>query len=117
MERVQTEIVIAEMNRCGLAVDISSLTRKTTLGAARRSLAPVVAGECVSNDVITLSQDQINVIKERNGVVRVAIPLHAERPGADVAGCTASLIDRGRRSGRDRSRRRRARTLRRTTPE
>ena len=50
--------------------------------------------ECVSNDVITLSQDQINVIKERNGVVRVAIPLHAERPGADVAGCTASLIDR-----------------------
>ena len=69
MERIQTEIVIAEMNRCGLAVDISSLTRKTTLGAARRSLAPVVAGECVSNDVITLSQDQINVIKLRRRVL------------------------------------------------
>jgi membrane dipeptidase len=69
------EQVIAELNRLGILVDISHVSRQTMLDATRLSAAPVIAShsgvKAVFDHPRNLDDEQLLALKENGGVVQL----------------------------------------------
>ena len=67
--------IIAEMNRLGIMVDISHLSKKSMLDAVRLSKAPVIASHSSCQALCDVSRNlddmQLLALKENNGVINI----------------------------------------------
>ncbi len=67
--------VIAEMNRLGMMVDISHVSKKTMIDATLLSKSPVIASHSSARALVdhprNLDDEQLQLIKENGGVVQV----------------------------------------------
>ena len=68
------EEVVAEMNRLGMIVDVSHVSKKTMLDAARLSKAPIIASHSstthYANAARNLDDEQLLALKENGGVIQ-----------------------------------------------
>jgi len=82
--------VVEELNRLGILVDVSHVSRQTMLDATRHSKAPVIAShssvKSVADHPRNLDDEQLRVLKENGGVVQVVAfnPYVKEGGGADI---------------------------------
>ncbi len=79
------EEVIAEMNRLGIMVDVSHISKTAMLDAARLSRAPVIASHsstrAISNHPRNMDDEQLLALKESGGVVQtVALGVFVKNP-------------------------------------
>ena len=67
--------VVEEMNRLGILVDISHVSRQTMLDATRHSKAPVIASHssvtAVADHPRNINDEQLLVLKENGGVIQI----------------------------------------------
>ncbi len=67
--------VVREMNRIGMMVDVSHISRKAMLDAARASRVPVVAshsGVCgINPHPRNLDDEQLDVLRDQGGVIQI----------------------------------------------
>ncbi|MFQ5744790.1 MAG: dipeptidase, partial [Acidobacteriota bacterium] len=67
--------VIAEMNRLGIMVDVSHISKKSMLQAARLSRAPVIASHSATRALCdhprNMDDEQLLALKENGGVIQV----------------------------------------------
>jgi membrane dipeptidase len=67
--------VVEELNRLGMLVDISHVSKKTMLDATAHSIAPIIASHSSVNGVYehprNLDDDQLQAIKDNGGVVQI----------------------------------------------
>lgn len=67
--------VVLEMNRLGMIVDISHVSRKTMLQAAKLSRAPVIASHSsvtgVADHPRNMNDEQLMALKENGGVIQI----------------------------------------------
>lgn len=67
--------VIAEMNRLGILVDVSHVSRKATLDAARLSVAPIIASHSSAMALIdvprNMDDEQLRAVAATGGVISV----------------------------------------------
>lgn len=84
--------VVDELNRLGILVDVSHVSRQTMLDATRHSKAPVIAShssvKAVADHPRNMDDEQLQVLKENGGVIQiVAFDTYVkEGGGADVQG-------------------------------
>lgn len=66
---------IAEANRLGIMVDVSHSSKKTTLDAARLSLAPIIASHSAVRELAdsprNLTDEELIAIRDNGGVVQI----------------------------------------------
>jgi membrane dipeptidase len=69
------EQVIAEMNRLGIMVDVSHVSKQTMLDATRLSRAPIIASHsstrAITDNPRNMDDEQLNALKENGGVVQI----------------------------------------------
>jgi membrane dipeptidase len=69
------EAVIAEMNRLGILVDVSHISKQASIDAARLSRAPVIASHsataALADHPRNMSDEQLLALKENGGVIQV----------------------------------------------
>lgn len=83
------EAVIAEMNRLGIIVDVSHLSRAATLDAIRLSQAPVIASHsniaAIVSSARNMDDETLRLMAARGGVIQIT-PVHTllkvDPPGA-----------------------------------
>ena len=67
--------IVEEMNRLGILVDISHVSRQTMLDATRHSKAPVIASHssvtAVADHPRNINDEQLLVLKENGGVIQI----------------------------------------------
>jgi len=67
--------VVEELNRLGILVDISHVSKQTMLDATRHSVAPIIASHSSVNGVYehprNLDDEQLQAIKDNGGVVQI----------------------------------------------
>lgn len=83
------EQVIAEMNRLGILVDVSHISKEASLDAMRLSLAPVIASHsgahAVGEHPRNMDDEQLLALRENGGVIQ-AVALRAfVKPGSSEA--------------------------------
>lgn len=68
-------LVVDEMNRLGIMVDISHVSRQTMLDATARSKAPVIASHSsvttVADHPRNMNDEQLRALKENGGVIQI----------------------------------------------
>lgn len=90
--------VIKELNRLGIIVDISHVSRQTMLDATRLSLAPVIASHSGVKSVFehprNLDDEQLQVLRENGGVVQlVAFDVYLKQGGGATVSDFVDHID------------------------
>ena len=67
--------VISEMNRLGMLVDVSHISKKATLDAARLSVAPIIASHSSARSVLdvprNMDDEQLAAVAQTGGVISV----------------------------------------------
>lgn len=75
---------IAEMNRLGIMVDVSHVSRQACLDAAAHSKAPIIASHsstrALSDLPRNMADDQLDAVKATGGVVQITALDHLVRP-------------------------------------
>ncbi len=83
--------VVEELNRLGILVDVSHVSRQTMLDATRHSKAPVIAShssvKSVTEHARNMDDEQLQVVRQNGGVVQIVAfnPYLNEGGGADVS--------------------------------
>lgn len=83
--------VVEELNRLGILVDVSHVSRQTMLDATRHSKAPVIAShssvKSVTEHARNMDDEQLQVVRQNGGVVQIVAfnPYLNEAGGADVS--------------------------------
>ncbi|NPD66526.1 membrane dipeptidase [Lichenicola cladoniae] len=89
---------VAEMNRCGMLVDVSHLSRQSMLQAAEHSSTPVVATHsCVRalcDHRRNLDDSQLDVLRETGGLIQItAMPSFLRLRGTIAEVGVSELVD------------------------
>jgi membrane dipeptidase len=92
------ENVVAEMNRLGIMVDVSHISKQAMLDAARISRAPVIASHSSVRALADVSRnmddEQLLALKENGGVVQiVAVPSFVRQEPPEKLQALRSLRD------------------------
>jgi len=93
------EQVIAEMNRVGIMVDVSHISKEASLKAMRLSRAPVIASHsavhALDDHPRNMDDEQLLALKENGGVIQtVALGAFVKVPSAEEQTAVAALRDR-----------------------
>jgi membrane dipeptidase len=90
------EQVVAEMNRLGIMVDVSHISKQAMLDAARISRAPVIASHssvrALADVPRNMDDEQLLALKENGGVVQIgAVPSFVQPDTPEKAEATQTL--------------------------
>ena len=93
------EQVIAEMNRLGIMVDVSHVSKEASLDAMRLSRAPVIASHsstfALADHPRNMDDEQLLALKENGGVMHtVALGAFVKTPSAEEEAAVQELRDR-----------------------
>ena len=93
------EQVIAEMNRLGILVDVSHISKEASLEAMRLSRAPVIASHSSTHTLAAhprnMDDEQLIALKENGGVMQtVALGSFVKVPSEEEQAAVAELRDR-----------------------
>ena len=95
--------VIAEMNRVGMMVDLSHLSRTAAMQAIALSRAPVIASHSAMRALVdhnrNLDDEQLLALKKSGGVVQVVAYARLSQGGCAQRACTDSQRRRRWNSG------------------
>ena len=91
------EQVIAEMNRLGIMVDVSHISKKASLDAMRLSKAPVIASHSSTRALCdvprNMDDEQLLALKENGGVMQtVALGSYVKAPSPERVAVEDSMI-------------------------
>lgn len=91
--------VVAEMNRLGILVDVSHVSKKTMLQAAELSAAPVIASHSSTSALANVSRnmddEQLRALAANGGVIQtVALRAFVKEDPPEKAADTAALLER-----------------------
>lgn len=92
------EQVVAELNRVGILVDVSHVSKQTMLEATRLSKAPVIASHSSVSSVYVharnMDDEQLKALKENGGVIQlVAFNTYLKQGGGATVGNFVDHID------------------------
>jgi membrane dipeptidase len=92
------EEVVAEMNRLGIMVDVSHISKNAMLEAARLSRAPVIASHssvrALADHPRNMDDEQLLALKTNGGVIQiVAFDGYVKVPPAEKAAARATLAE------------------------
>lgn len=90
------EQVVAEMNRLGMMVDVSHISKKAALAAMRVSKAPVIAShssvQALANVPRNMDDETLQALKENGGVIQiVAVDDYIKVPSPEKTAALAKL--------------------------
>ncbi|MEX0619576.1 MAG: dipeptidase [Pseudohongiellaceae bacterium] len=90
------EQVVDELNRLGMLVDISHVSRQTMMDATRRSSAPVIASHsavtALADHPRNMNDEQLRMLRDNGGVVQiVAFDSYIKRVPAEKTDALATL--------------------------
>ena len=93
------ERVIAEMNRLGIMVDVSHISKQASLDAMRLSLAPVIASHssvrALADHPRNMDDEQLLALGENGGVIQmVALGTFVKTPSVEKQAATEELRER-----------------------
>ncbi len=93
------EQVIAEMNRLGILVDVSHISKKASLDAMRLSRAPVIASHSsvrmLADHPRNMDDEQLLALRENGGVIQiVALGTYVKMPSEEQEEAVAELRER-----------------------